>query len=149
MRSISCIARLLVSALTLRFTAGATAKPRCRRFRGARLADLAAKPPSSRRGTRNYDEACFGDRDRCERTRSCASARVMHSLEGLAVNSSIESLHAIETKAVAIDCIANGEPACDGDDGSGPEGRRGWSLEDTVGFGGGLDLAHHRGGAAS
>ena len=51
------------------------------------------------------------------------------------MNSWIESLHAIETKAVAIDCIANGEPACDGNDGPGLEGRRGWSLEDTVGFG--------------
>ena len=63
------------------------------------------------------------------------------------MNSRIESLHAIETKAVAIDCIANGEPARDGNDGPGLEGRRGWSLEDTVGFGVGLDLAHHRGGA--
>jgi hypothetical protein len=37
----------------------------------------------------------------------------------------------------------------DGNDGPGLEGRRGWSLEDTVGFGVGLDLAHHRSGALS
>jgi hypothetical protein len=65
------------------------------------------------------------------------------------MSSWIESLHAIETKAIAIDCIANRESMCDGDDGSGPEGWRGWSLEDTIGFGVGLDLAHHRSGALS
>jgi hypothetical protein len=65
------------------------------------------------------------------------------------MHSRFESLHAIEANALAIDSVANGEPACDGNDGSGPEGRRGWSLEDTVRFGVGLDLAHYRGGALS
>jgi hypothetical protein len=40
-------------------------------------------------------------------------------------------------------------PLATANDGSGLEGRGGWSLENTVGFGVGLDLAHDRGGALS